>query len=196
MLRASSLRSRRQHGLTLIELSVALAVFAVLGLLSWRATAQLADNRDRVGAELGRWREISAAMQRVETELLQVAAPARPANSDAPPALQLLRSGDGHGSELRLLALAPDGAHRSALRYSGQQLEWLVWPDRNGLGAAQAYPLLEGVTAVRWHFAAGGSRRDDWPPAASSPPGELPAAVEIELELGDAGTFRRLFALR
>lgn len=196
MFHASFLRNRRQHGLTLIELSVALALFAVLGLLSWRATAQLADNRDRVGAELERWREISAAMQRVETELLQVAAPARPANSDAPPALQLLRSGDGHSSELRLLALAPDGARRSALRYSGQRLDWLVWPDRNGLGTVQAYPLLDGVTAVRWHFAAGGSRRDDWPPAASSNLGELPTAVEIELELGDAGTFHRLFALR
>ena len=78
---------RRVRGLTLIELMVALAVFAVLGLLSYRALAQIGDHRQRIGAELARCREIGRGMLRVETDLLQLAAPAAAAGSTPPPPL-------------------------------------------------------------------------------------------------------------
>ncbi|HRP98513.1 MAG TPA: prepilin-type N-terminal cleavage/methylation domain-containing protein, partial [Rhodocyclaceae bacterium] len=66
----------RCRGLTLVELVVALAVFAILGTLTWRGTAQLVDGGAAVDRELERWREIGRALHIIESELLQVVAPA------------------------------------------------------------------------------------------------------------------------
>ena len=67
---------RRQRGLTLIELMVALAIFAVLGVLSYRALAEVSTSRTRLEEGFERWRSIGRAMQRIDTDLLQLVAPA------------------------------------------------------------------------------------------------------------------------
>ena len=76
---------RRQRGLTLIELMVALAIFAVLGVLSYRALAEVSTSRTRLEDGFERWRNIGRAMQRIDADLLQVVAPAA-ANPAANPA--------------------------------------------------------------------------------------------------------------
>ncbi|MBR0565818.1 prepilin-type N-terminal cleavage/methylation domain-containing protein [Azoarcus sp. L1K30] len=194
----SAIDHQRARGLTLIELVIALALFAILGTLTWRATAQVIDTRARVSREIGRWQDIASAMQRIEMELQQIAAPALPpAGTAASPALELLRiSDDGH-SELRLLALGAsgEGARRIGLRFTGTRLDWLIWPDRNARTGADTYLLLDGVRAIRWHFIGKGERHDRWPVAGRA--GDtLPAAIELELETTDDGTFTRLVALR
>lgn len=188
---------RHTRGLTLIELVVALALFSVLGVLTWRATAQMTDSGGRIAVQLARWRDIPRAVQRIELELLQVATPELPRASDAPPALQLLRSADGLNSELRLLIVTTEGqgARLTAFRFTGDRIEWLLWPDRNGLGQAETYPLLDKVRALRWRFVSGGVTSAEWP-VAGQQKSTLPAAIQLELELPDVGTITRLFALR
>ena len=190
------------RGMTLIELLVALALFSVLGMLTWRATAQMIDTQTRVSTEIERWRSIARAIHLIELEILQIAAPALPATSTASPALALLRSANGADSELRLIALGREGegARRVGFRFSNAQLEWLIWPNREALGAPEIYPLLQDVQAVRWYFlttdvGSTQARSAHWPPAGGK--GDtLPAAIELELDLPDAGTITRLFALR
>lgn len=63
-----SLRIDHARGMTLIELMIALALFALLGLLTWRATDSLITTRQHVGAELERWRAITTAVARVDEE--------------------------------------------------------------------------------------------------------------------------------
>lgn len=58
-------------GLTLIELLVALSLFALLGLLTWQATDHLTQARTHIGGELSRWRAIALAMHRIESEITQ-----------------------------------------------------------------------------------------------------------------------------
>ncbi len=184
-------------GMTLIELLVALALFSVLGMLTWRATAQMIDTQTRVSTEIERWRSIARAVHQIELEILQIAAPALPATSTVSPALALLRSADGGDSELRLIALGGEGegARRVGFRFSNARLEWLIWPDREALGKAEIFPLLNHVEAVRWHFIAKDVRSDQWP-LEGAKGDALPTAIELELDLPDAGTITRLFALR
>jgi len=183
--------SARPHGLTLIELIVALAVFAVLGTLTYRGTAQLIDSRQRLGSDLERWRAIERALNLIETDLQQLAAP-RPVAGRAA-AIELHRSGDD--SELRLLSLSSaDTARRIAFRHAGARLEWLRWPGRDAHEAPRVDTLLDTVSAVRWRFLGSDGWLDHWPPGSS--PGSIPAGVELQLDLPGAGTLTRLYALR
>ena len=75
--------ARRQRGLTLIELMVALAIFAVLGVLSYRALAEVSTSRTRLEEGFERWRSVGRAMQRIDADLLQLVAPAASASTAA-----------------------------------------------------------------------------------------------------------------
>jgi len=187
---------KRSRGLTLIELMVALAVFAVLGLLSYRAIAQISVHQQRVGQELARWRAIGRSMLRIETDLLQVVAPDARVGSDTPPALQLIRL-PNLDNELQLLVV--DGTRgkvtRMAFRFQHGRMEWVRWPGRLAEGEPSVDPLLDDVAGMRWHFLLNGQRLDAWPPD-NTQPDLLPQAVELEMELADAGTLTRLVALR
>lgn len=187
---------KRFRGLTLIELMVALAVFAVLGVLSYRALAQMSVAQARIASELERWRNIGRSMLRIETDLLQIVAPSARAESAPVPSLQLLRL-PGLDNELQLLVA--DGTRqrvmRIGFRFSEGRLHWLRWPGRLPEDAPASDVLLEQVGSVRWRFLQNGQRVDAWPPD-NARTDLLPQAVELELELPDAGTLRRIIALR
>lgn len=187
------LRARSSAGLTLIELMVAVAVFAVLGVLSWQGLSRIADGQARVEAELARWRAIDRALHRIEGRLLQAAA-YEAAAARRPQAVLEHAPGDPTAA-LGFQALAPGGARREAFLLEGGALQWRRWPSREAAGNAQTDPLLEGVAGLRWRFVAEGATAAAWPPADAASH-RLPAAVELELELADAGRIARVFALR
>lgn len=188
----------RQRGLTLIELMVALAIFAVLGVLSYRALAEVSTSRTRLEDGFERWRSIGRAMQRIDADLLQLVAPAASAsttaNVQASPALLLTRAASG-GAELQLLRLdEARGVRRVGYRLVDGRLDWLRWSGRDALGEPIVEPLLGNVRNVRWRFLTGGNRVDAWPPGERRH--TLPDAVILELELPDHGTLTRFIALR
>ena len=190
--------ARRQRGLTLIELMVALAIFAVLGVLSYRALAEVSTSRTRLEEGFERWRSIGRAMQRIDADLLQLVAPAASASptvsAQASPPLLLTRAASG-GAELQLLRLdEARGVRRVGYRLVDGRLDWLRWSGRDAFGEPTVEPLLGNVRNVRWRFLTGGNRVDAWPPGDRR--GTLPDAVILELELPDHGTLTRFIALR
>ncbi len=201
-------RPPRQRGLTLVELMVALAIFAILGVLSYRALAEVATSRSRLEENLGRWRAIARSMQRIDTDLLQVVAPSRsgdgsatdsgvPATSTpaASAAMILGRAASGGGPELQFLRLDDTrGVRRVGYRLVDGRLDWLRWSGRDAIGEPAVEPLLGNVRGLRWRFLLNNNRVDAWPPGDSR--STLPDAVILELDLPDAGTITRLIALR
>lgn len=182
----------RVRGLTLIELVVALAIFAILGVMSYRALAEISLSETRLADGFARWRSLSRCLQRIDADLLQVVAPA--GTPSAPPFV-LLSAPEG-GPELQLLRSDPlRGARRVAFRLVGDRLYALRWNGRDAVGEAQAETLLSGVRGLRWQFVSEATRFAAWPAAAEQAP-LLPDAVIVEIDLAGIGVVTRIVALR
>ena len=200
-------RSARQRGLTLIELMVALAIFAILGVLSYRALAEVANSRARLEEHFERWRAIGRSMQRIDADLIQVVAPValgvpagglpngQTAASSAAAPMILGRAASGGGPEFQFLRLDDTrGVRRVGYRLVDGRLDWLRWSGRDALGEPTVEPLLTNVRDLRWRFLLNNTRLDAWPPGDTR--FTLPDAVILELDLPDTGVLTRMIALR
>ncbi len=210
-------RRSAQRGLTLIELMVALSVFAVLGVLSYRALSEVANSHTRLEASFERWRAINRSIQRIDADLLQAVSttgrnPGLPGRDGATPgglpggnpipaarsttaAPMLLTRAASGGPEFQFLRLDDTrGVRRVGYRLVDGRLEWLRWSGRDALGAPDVEPLLDNVRGVRWRFLLNNNRLDAWPPGDTRV--TLPDAVILELDLEGTGVLTRVIALR
>lgn len=189
-----------QAGLTLLELLVALSIFAVLGVMSYRGLAALAAGEARVSAESRRWAALARFFQRLEEDLAQAVEPA--AGGAAHPAgLAYVPTAGASGLQF-LRVDAQQGLLRVEYRLAGGRVELLEAAPH---AAAEAVPgpairevLLPDVEALRWEFLpATGEWLDRWPPPGAAPGGPpLPRAVRLRLTPTAGAEIVRLFALR
>jgi general secretion pathway protein J len=183
----------------LIEMLVALAVFAVLGVMGYRASATAMETRQRVAADMQRWRDIANFVQIIESDLTQfVERPVTVGAGSQTAAGGLLLAQPGGSPELSFLKLDGGGAtaRRRGYRLDGQGLMQLRWAGTDTVSNPDAHLILDQVAVMRCTIlGTDGQRYPTWPDMKS---GRLvrPAAVDVELELADAGTIRRLVALR
>jgi general secretion pathway protein J len=187
---------KRGEGFTLIELMVALAVVSVLGILSFRAIASATQMRDRLNEEQSRWREISRFVRRVEVDLPQMLARHGAPGGDA----RLTRAAGASGGIVEFSFLRGDGARnqtrRHGYRFEAGRVLLLRWPGSDAASLPRQDVVLTDVKGLRFRFhQADGRASDTWPPDAMST-GTPPVAIDMELELADAGTIHRLVALR
>ncbi|MDP3635854.1 MAG: type II secretion system protein GspJ [Azonexus sp.] len=177
---------RRSMGLTLIELLVALTIFAILGALSWRALSEASLSQSRLEEGFQRWRSLVRSIQRIDSDLLLiVSTPGR-----AGPVMVKTDS-----SELQLLRIDPEtGIRRSGFRVLDGKLQSFRWNGREALGPPDSETMLDGVRSLGWSFLHDGVRIERWPP-----PGKdtvMPDAVIVNLDLVDIGTITRIVPLR
>jgi general secretion pathway protein J len=164
-------------GVTLIEVLVSLAIFAVIGLAGLAVLNTVARTGERTDGRLERLSEIDRAFLVLRRDLMFAA-----------PASLTLEQG-------RLGLARAEGADLRPITY--QQEEARLLRVIGGSGAPVDQPLLSEVGEVSWRILAGGWQ-EDWPAAA--PGGADPKAVELRLELplaqqGTMQVITRLFPL-
>jgi general secretion pathway protein J len=183
--------SRRARGMTLIEVMVAIAIFALLGVISWRAVSGMADARERMNIEFARWRAIARFGQMVENDLAQIA-PRMGASTQS--ALVLTRSDTVEELRLTRFDSASGGLQRRAYRLDKEDLLLERIPLLNDSIEPEKDVLLTGVKSLHWRFLVNGQEVTEWTPSTNAP-WVLPGAVIMEMELADVGTVTRIFAL-
>jgi general secretion pathway protein J len=196
----------RCRGFTLLELLVALAIFAVLATTTYAGLVNILSQRAAVEEQAGRLQALQRSHRQLERELAQFAGRGiRDGFGDTQPALQLGGQAPGleftHGGWLN-----PLGRPRAVLqrvRYVLDQdrllrFSWQVL-DRAQDSEPLEQVMLEGVRSLQvrlldeaneWH--------EQWPPEALLPGQVAPAApraAEVVLELDGLGELRWLFRL-
>jgi len=188
------------RGYTLVEVLVAVLVFAVLAASAYAALNALSraavSHRDHA-AELA---ALQLGMARLTSDIRQLShrrarnsfGQIGPALSGSPNSLQGKRVGWANPNELRRSQL-----QRFAWQFDGQDLIRLAWPVTDpALGVVPVPETLAiAVRDLRLAFRdAGGGWHDQWPPRSAADQ-VLPAAVEVTLDTARFGSIRRLLVL-
>lgn len=195
------------RGFTLLELLVALAVFAIMSIAAYSGLRNVLFTRAAVETQSQRLAAVQLAIFRMEQDIEQaIARPIRDEYGEPQAAMM----GSELASDRLILSRTgwdnPLGQARASLQRVAYRLQegrlWrLHWNvlDRGGLNEARETLLLEQVQALKVRFLGDADWRDDWPPLTSDSPGKerelLPRAIEIRLTLQDWGEITRLLPL-
>jgi general secretion pathway protein J len=194
------------RGFTLLELLVALAVFAIMATAAYSGLQSVLLTHARVESEAKRLAQLQMAFHILERDIEQ-AAP-RGIRDEFGQPRPALEGGALNGNALVTFSRAgwdnPLGQGRSTLqrlsyRLQNTQLVRAHWNtlDRGGLNEARETPLLDHVQQASLRFLDDQNAwQSSWPPSGSDgEPTGLPRAVEISLTLNDWGEITRLFRL-
>ncbi|HOX71083.1 MAG: type II secretion system minor pseudopilin GspJ [Dokdonella sp.] len=192
--------ARKSRGFSLIEILVAMVVFAAMAAITWGALSQIARARSALVIEQDRFAGIVRAMTDLERDLRQaISRPVRGNYGEIVPAL--LGSGDrielsrlGYANPRaeqrsnveRVLYAIDDkhlrrGRHGVLDRAAGSVPEWQDQVDKVGSFRLR-YLNDEGAWLEQW-------------PPRDTPVEALPRAIEFRLTLEDFGELRRVVAL-
>ena len=196
---------RRPAGFTLIELMVAMAIFAVLSALAYGVLNQTLLNSEILSSRMDRLKAIQKTVRTISDDFIQLAP--RPVRRDIGEgysaalttdlqsvyALELTRGGWSN-----LIVLPRSTLQRVAYRLEENELIRYHWNvlDRTLSNEPQAVALLDEVESVAFRFLqANNEWTERWPPANQPGPTgfkQRPRAVEVVLTLQREGEISRL----
>lgn len=195
----------KQRGFTLVEMLVALTIFALMSILAYRGLDAVLETRAHLTEDNRRWRDIALTLAQLEQDLgMAVNRPVRDSGGLEVPAL--VGDPQAIGANAAQLAVSrmgmawqtgvPADVQRHGYRLNNGTLEQLVWPvlDQAPHSVPEVHALLEGVRRFELRYLDGaGNWQPRWPlPGVAA---VLPAAVEVVVELEPGGSVTRVFAL-
>jgi len=190
---------RRQQAFSLVELLVALAVFATMAALAYGGLDSIARTRAELGRQQDAFRDLMRGVGLIERDLRQ--AVARPVRGNYGEPLPALMGNSGHIEFTRTGFANPQAEPRSNLErvlyeFDDDALKRGVYPalDRAPATAPKLATLRGNVDTFRLRYLDASNRwGDTWPPqreADSAAPDlltRLPRAVEFRIGTRDYG---------
>ncbi len=196
----------RRRGFTLIEILVAIFIFAIMFAMGYGAVSAAANHRASISAAEARLRELETTMRFLSLDFGQlVSRPVRDAQgSSDEAALWIEPRSDVLAHLTRGGWRNSSGVARSSLQRvhylldNGQlvRLEWPVLDSAQG-GTPRKRVLLGRVKSITMRaMNVGRQWQDSWPPAAVAAGSSLlrlrPLAIEVLIETEDFGLLRRV----
>ena len=184
---------RRESAFTLVELLVALAIFALISAFAYRGLAVLMDSRAHLERDSRRWRDLALFVGRFERDVqATLDRPAvGPSGTPQAPISSLLDLGGSttttglavtrSGASLYANVLA--GPQRVGYRLAEGRVERLAWTavDAAPRASVASTPVLEDVRALSFRFLDRTLEwRRDWALPATQ---GTPLAVEMTVEM-------------
>jgi len=196
-----------QPGFTLVEMMVAISIFAVIAAIGFGGVRAVSESRFTTGTVAARLVDVVRALDTFSTDMEHVVARAiRDEHGDSQPALLATPGREGTFLELtRAGNPNPLGLPRSTLlrvdySFGDGSLSRHQWGslDRSPASAPRNTRLLTGIDRLEvryldehlhWHYV--------WPPAELGDADQqtLPRGVELRLEIRGWGSINRLFRL-
>lgn len=205
--RPKAMATSAQQGFTLLELIIAIVVFAVMSTIAFSGLTAINNSRYASETHMERLAAVQKTMLILQSDLEQMRArPIRDAFGDSQAALQVHGQFEEIRFELTRGGSIIPGPGRSPLLRVGYGLsddklyryQWTVL-DRAQDSLPIKTLILRDVEELNLKFlSAKGESGDIWPPeeqgiAANNSLALLPAGVEVELQLSDWGNIRRVF---
>lgn len=190
------------RGFTLVEVLVAVFIFALLMTVAYGSVNALLRTRDGLAEQNGRLREVQFAMGLIERDLRSaIARPVREGYGEREPALIGTRDAVAFTRAGYANPLAQERARIERVGYAwrDQALSRATFPvlDRTPATAPLARDLLGDVQRIGFRYFDGRQWREQWPLGHASvrPLRSLPRAVEFSIETEDFGIFTRMVDL-
>ncbi len=202
-----------QRGFTLLELLVAVGVFAVMSVMAYGGLKTVLDARQQTDAQAKRLAAVQLTFMRLERDIEQMT-PRRIRDEFGDEKAPLLAQPDSGSVEFTHAGWSnPTNAPRSHLQRVAYALKdkqllrayWLVLDRAQDSQPIQTV-LLDKVSNMEWRFMdSAGNWQTQWPPVTTTTTtttpapvaslSQLPLAVEVTLELDDFGRLTRLFSV-
>lgn len=179
-----------QRGFTLLELVIAMAIFALLGLGSWQLLQSVLRTERSTSSHQLELRSLQRAVALIERDAMQVVLPA---------------SGRGMTLQRDQLSFHRGNWGNPLDQARSEQLEvnysldrqGVLWRDSRGLEAAapRRQAVLSGVIGLSWRlYDAKAGWRTEWSAAQAKLSGQ-PRALEVSFTVGRFEQIRRVFLL-
>ncbi len=192
--------SQRARGFTLVELLVALAVFATMAALAYGGLNSIARTRGELGRQEDRFRDLSRAVAMLNRDLGEsVARPVRGTNGQVIPAM----IGTATQIEFTRVGFAnPQAEQRSNLERVMYEIDANTMKrgryavlDRVQDTAPTISDLKVTVDSIRLRYLNGSQWLDAWPPQQDNAATVLPTAVQWTIAARDYGELQGVVQL-
>jgi general secretion pathway protein J len=195
LIRPTWVRIPKHCGFTLLEVLVALAIFAIMSLINYRGVNMVIDTRTAVVNETAYWRELTLAFERMESDLSQIAPrPWIDASGKIQPPLRSVSSVDA-SQGLEFIRFDADRAPLHGI-YQCQQkrlvLKLFPKPDVAANDQAVSHELLKNLSRCEIDFL---DEKNQWRPQwneAASRPRAIRIRLAVEQHLGE---YERVFLI-